>query len=309
MFFSAINSIASKTVSSGPMDQTYSFLTEYFVNGARGNHGIEKCGCSCSFIATSSIYCGGDYLQPIIFSAQLTAKSFTFLGAIGVSEVPLGGRARLSSARRNVADRAVFWVRGALRTDAPYPASPVFFMCLYVFPPQLFDYSRFGYAMKAIRLVTPGQSLVAQEIQEPSPGKSDVVIRVKAAGICHSDAHYRAGKSRVHPLPLRSATRWLASSKASAPKCTGFRPGDRVCVHYLATCGSCGYCSDGNEQFCASASMIGKYRDGGYAEYILMPARSIFHLPAEIPFDQGAIMMCSSATSLHALKKGAPEAW
>jgi propanol-preferring alcohol dehydrogenase len=49
--------------------------------------------------------------------------------------------------------------------------------------------------------------------------------------------------------------------------------------------------------------MIGKYRDGGYAEYILMPARSVFHLPEEIPFEQGAIMMCSSATSLHALKK------
>jgi propanol-preferring alcohol dehydrogenase len=50
--------------------------------------------------------------------------------------------------------------------------------------------------------------------------------------------------------------------------------------------------------------MIGKYRDGGFAEYICMPARSAFLLPEEIPFEQGAIMMCSSATSLHALNKG-----
>jgi propanol-preferring alcohol dehydrogenase len=49
--------------------------------------------------------------------------------------------------------------------------------------------------------------------------------------------------------------------------------------------------------------MIGKYRDGGYAEFILMPARSLFRLPDEIPFEQGAILMCSSATSMHALKK------
>ena len=49
--------------------------------------------------------------------------------------------------------------------------------------------------------------------------------------------------------------------------------------------------------------MIGKYRDGGYAEYISVPARSVFKLPADIPFDQGAIMMCSSATAFHALRK------
>ena len=198
-------------------------------------------------------------------------------------------------------DRAVLWVRGALRTDAPYPASPVF--SLYVFDLNFLTIPVLGYAMKAIRLVTPGQSLVAQEVQKPSPGKSDVLIRVKAAGICHSDAHYRAGKLRVHPLPLTLGHEVAGVIESAGSEVDGFRPGDRVCVHYLATCGSCGYCSDGNEQFCASASMIGKYRDGGYAEYILMPARSVFHLPAEIPFDQGAIMMCSSATSLHALKK------
>jgi propanol-preferring alcohol dehydrogenase len=49
--------------------------------------------------------------------------------------------------------------------------------------------------------------------------------------------------------------------------------------------------------------MIGKHRDGGYAEFIVMPARSVFKLPAEISFEHGAVMMCSSATSLHALKK------
>jgi len=71
----------------------------------------------------------------------------------------------------------------------------------------------------------------------------------------------------------------------------------------MATCGRCRYCVQGSDQFCTSGAMIGKFRDGGYAEFIVIPARSAFRLPQEIPFDQGAIMMCSSATSLHALNK------
>jgi D-arabinose 1-dehydrogenase-like Zn-dependent alcohol dehydrogenase len=69
------------------------------------------------------------------------------------------------------------------------------------------------------------------------------------------------------------------------------------------TCGHCEYCNAGHEQFCTSGAMIGKYRDGGYAEYIAVPARSVFALPDEIPFEAGAVMMCSSATSFHALHK------
>lgn len=157
--------------------------------------------------------------------------------------------------------------------------------------------------MKAIRLIAPGRRLEAQEVKKPDPGEGDLVIRIKAAGICHSDAHYRAGKSRVHPLPLTLGHEVAGIVEEVGAGAKKFQAGDRVCVHYLATCGGCGYCNDGNEQFCASASMIGKYRDGGYAEYIVMPARSVFRLPDEIPFEQGAIMMCSSATSFHALKK------
>src|SRR6185436_1836952 len=75
------------------------------------------------------------------------------------------------------------------------------------------------------------------------------------------------------------------------------------CVHYLATCGTCVYCRRGNEQFCRSGAMMGKHRDGGYAEYVVMPTRSLFRLPDEIPFEHGAVLMCAAATSLHALRK------
>jgi propanol-preferring alcohol dehydrogenase len=81
------------------------------------------------------------------------------------------------------------------------------------------------------------------------------------------------------------------------------QPGERVCVHYLLSCGQCAYCNAGQEQFCTSGKMIGKYAPGGYAEYIAVPRRSLFHLPDEISFEHGAILMCSSATALHALRK------
>jgi D-arabinose 1-dehydrogenase-like Zn-dependent alcohol dehydrogenase len=80
-------------------------------------------------------------------------------------------------------------------------------------------------------------------------------------------------------------------------------PGDRVYLHYLVSCGRCDFCRRGYEQFCPKGQMIGQYRDGGYAEFIAAPGRNVFVLPDEIPFELGAIMMCSSATAFHALSK------
>ncbi len=157
--------------------------------------------------------------------------------------------------------------------------------------------------MKAIRLVKPGQRLESQEIDMPPVGARDVLVRVKAAGICHSDAHYRAGRSVVRPLPLTLGHEVAGLVEAVGSEVSQFRAGDRVCVHYLASCGMCDYCAQGHEQFCPSGAMMGKYRDGGFAEFVVMPARSVFRLPEEIPFEQGAILMCSSATALHALNK------
>jgi 2-desacetyl-2-hydroxyethyl bacteriochlorophyllide A dehydrogenase len=157
--------------------------------------------------------------------------------------------------------------------------------------------------MKAVRLINPGRALELHEVPMPSPGPHDVLVRVQAAGICHSDAHYRAGISRVEPLPMTLGHEVAGVVAQIGSAVQTVKPGDRVCLHYLATCGECEWCRAGNEQFCPTAQMIGKHRDGGYAECILIPARSVFALPEEIPFAQGAIMMCSTATSLHALRK------
>ena len=157
--------------------------------------------------------------------------------------------------------------------------------------------------MKAIRMVGVGQPLQMQEIPIPTVGPRQVLVRVRAAGICHSDAHYRAGRSPVRPLPMTLGHEIAGVVEALGAQVTSVKVGDRVCLHYNLTCGDCYYCSTGNEQFCVQVSMLGHYANGGYAEYIAVPARNAIPLPDEIPFDQGATLMCASATSFHALRK------
>jgi D-arabinose 1-dehydrogenase-like Zn-dependent alcohol dehydrogenase len=157
--------------------------------------------------------------------------------------------------------------------------------------------------MRAVRLVQMGKPLQDATVAIPEIGPSDVLIRVEAAGICHSDAHYRAGGSKIGHLPVTLGHEVAGRVERVGANVNSVAAGDRVCVHYLVHCGSCEFCTGGFEQFCGSGQMIGKHRDGGYAEFIRVPARNAFALPDEISFEVGAIMMCSSATALHALNK------
>src|SRR6266480_2703069 len=157
--------------------------------------------------------------------------------------------------------------------------------------------------MRAVRLTQVGKPLENADVPVPETGSSEVLIRVAAAGICHSDAHYRAGISKIDRLPLTLGHEVAGRIEQVGSNMTRLAVGDRVCVHYLVHCGSCEFCLRGLEQFCRSGQMIGKHRDGGYAEFIKVPGANAFPLPDEIPFEAGAIMMCSSATALHALNK------
>ena len=157
--------------------------------------------------------------------------------------------------------------------------------------------------MKAIRFVEANQPLQMQEIPIPEIGKTGILVKVKAAGICHSDVHYRAGISPVRPVPLTLGHEVAGIVEKIGSLVTNVRVGDRVSLHYNISCGNCYHCQTGNDQFCEKVKMIGHYMDGGYAEYIAVPARNAIHLPDEIPFEQGATLMCASATAFHALHK------
>ena len=141
--------------------------------------------------------------------------------------------------------------------------------------------------MKAVRLVEIHRPLQMQDISVPTIGDDDVLVRVRAAGICHTDVHYRAGKSPVQPLPRTLGHEVAGVVEQVGKQVTAVKVGNHVCLHYVLSCGNCFYCSAGNEQFCVRGSMVGRYADGGYGEYVAVPERNALHLPDEIPFEHG----------------------
>ncbi|MBL0938324.1 MAG: zinc-binding dehydrogenase [Gemmatimonadaceae bacterium] len=158
--------------------------------------------------------------------------------------------------------------------------------------------------MRAVQLTAPRTPVVDANIPRPDIGPDDVLVRIRAAGICHSDVHYRGGKSRVEPLPLTLGHEVAGEIEAVGANVPASRIGERVALHYLVTCGGCDWCINDREMFCDKALMLGHFTDGGWAEYIAVPSRNAVVLPDNVPFEHGAIMMCSSATSLHALRQG-----
>ena len=150
--------------------------------------------------------------------------------------------------------------------------------------------------MKAVRLTAVQHPLQLQNIPIPEISENDVLVRIKAAGICHTDVHYRAGKSPVHPLPRTLGHEIAGTVEQVGKHATTYKDDDRVCVHYVLSCGTCYFCNTGNEQFCIRGSMIGRYADGGYAEYVSVPQGNLVPLPGEIPLNKA-----QSSCALHLL--------
>src|SRR5881392_1767220 len=103
-------------------------------------------------------------------------------------------------------------------------------------------------SMKAVRLVRLGKPLEDAEVSLPDIGPSDVLVRIAACGICHSDAHYRAGISPINSLPVTLGHEVAGRVEALGGNVDHLAAGDRVCVHYLVSCGCCDFCLRGNEQ-------------------------------------------------------------
>ncbi|HKR65212.1 MAG TPA: zinc-binding dehydrogenase [Thermoanaerobaculia bacterium] len=130
--------------------------------------------------------------------------------------------------------------------------------------------------MHAVRLTQTNATLVDAELDDPVADGGEVLVDIRAAGICHSDAHYRAGRGSI-ALPLT-----LGHEIAGVNVATG----ERVALHYLLPNGD----------------MLGKERDGGYAQRIVVPAENAVPIPDGVSFEHAAVMMCSTATAWHALR-------
>lgn len=158
--------------------------------------------------------------------------------------------------------------------------------------------------MRAFQITGAGDPLQEVNLDPGSPADDEVVVAVDAAGICRSDVHYRAGTRPPPALPLVPGHEVAGTVCAVGNTVTDLAVGDRVCLHYLVTCGTCSQCAIGAEQFCETGQMIGLDRPGGYAESITVPAAAAHHIPDGVSTEAAAVMMCSTATSLHALRRG-----
>ena len=159
--------------------------------------------------------------------------------------------------------------------------------------------------IRSLRLVAFGEPLREVELPDPEPGPDDVVVEVRAAGICHSDAHYRAGRGTIPALPLTLGHEIAGVVVACGSNVTEPALGARVAVHYLVSCGTCRRCHAYGEQFCETGGMIGKEHDGGQSERVVIPARNAIAIPDSVSDEIAAVMMCSTATSFHALQLAA----
>jgi len=158
--------------------------------------------------------------------------------------------------------------------------------------------------MKAARLHGIRRMLSIDSIPIPRLESNDVLVDIRAAGICHSDLNYRDGVSPIARFPLTLGHEIAGTVAKKGDDVKGIEEGDRVCVHYVISCGKCSFCASDRENYCVEYQMVGKDVDGGFAEYVKVPARNVLKLPDSMPFDQAAILGCAVSTAYHALRRG-----
>lgn len=158
--------------------------------------------------------------------------------------------------------------------------------------------------MRAARLHRIGTGLRIDLVRVPRIGPYDILVEVRASGICHSDLNYRNGVAPVAKLPITLGHEIAGIITGKGKRVKDLRLGERVLVHYVSSCGRCIYCRTNRENYCRSYQMIGKDVDGGYCQYSAIPASCAVRLPQTIPFEQGAIMGCAVPTAYHALRRG-----
>ena len=158
-----------------------------------------------------------------------------------------------------------------------------------------------------------GRKLQIAEFPDPAPGPHDVVIEIKASGMCGSDLKFYRATGETSSLGL---------GKVSGPVIAGHEPcgivaavgnavgertarvGARVMVHHYSGCGTCPHCLTGWSQMCVSGSTVyGVTGHGAHAPYMKVPAHTLVHLPDELDFPTGAAISCGTGTAYRALRR------
>ncbi|MDW8051947.1 MAG: zinc-dependent alcohol dehydrogenase family protein [Armatimonadota bacterium] len=148
--------------------------------------------------------------------------------------------------------------------------------------------------MRAMVLEQVGQPLQLREVPIPEPGEGQVLVRVRACGVCRTDLHVFDGELPHPKLPLILGHEVVGEVVALGAGVEGLQIGQRVGIPWLGyTCGTCRFCTTGRENLCPRAKFTGYTLDGGYAEYTVANARYVFPLPEQ--YDDVAIapLLCA----------------
>ena len=168
--------------------------------------------------------------------------------------------------------------------------------------------------MISYQLTEFGQPLQCKNSASPNPRGDEILLRVQACGVCHSDVHLCDGffdlgqgrhldLSKGRELPLTLGHEISGEVVAMGPTCRGVRVGDRRVVYPWVGCGTCGVCATGDEHLCPSPRSIGVVRDGGFSDHVIVPhPRYLFDLSTIDP-TLACTYACSGLTAYSALMK------
>jgi 2-desacetyl-2-hydroxyethyl bacteriochlorophyllide A dehydrogenase len=160
--------------------------------------------------------------------------------------------------------------------------------------------------MKAMRLEGVGQ-LFTREVDKPAPGPDDLLVRVEACGVCGTDRHLFHGEFPSKP-PVTLGHEFSGIIEAMGSHVSGFAVGDRITGDPNIACGRCSHCVNGRVNLCRNLQAIGISRDGGFADYVIVPQKQAFLLPANLDPMFGAfcepLACCLHGIDLAEIKAG-----
>ncbi|UCI07777.1 zinc-dependent alcohol dehydrogenase family protein [Mesorhizobium sp. B1-1-8] len=161
--------------------------------------------------------------------------------------------------------------------------------------------------MRAVRLEAIG-AIALHEVDKPVSGPEDVLVKIEACGVCGTDRHLFRGEFPCTP-PVTLGHEFSGIVEAVGSAVSGIAVGDRVTGDPNIACGRCAHCHAGRVNLCSNLRAIGIHRDGGFADYVVMPQRQAFLLPAGLKPTHGAfcepLACCLHGVDLAAIRPGA----